>query len=67
MKNKYSVTGMTCAACSAGIERTLKKIKGIQSVEVSLMGERMTLEYDETLVSEKDIFDAVIELGYSID
>ena len=67
MKNKYSVTGMTCAACSAGIERTLKKIKGIQSVEVSLMGERMTLEYDETLVSEKDIFDAVIELGYGID
>ena len=61
MKNKYSVTGMTCAACSAGIERTLKKIKGIQSVEVLLMGERMTVEYDETLVSDKDIFDAVIK------
>lgn len=67
MKNKYSVTGMTCAACSAGIERTLKKIKGIQSVEVSLMGERMSVEYDETLLSEKDIFNAVIELGYGID
>ncbi len=67
MKKKYSVTGMTCAACSAGIERTVRKLEGIQSADVSLMGERMTVEYDETRISEQEIFDAVTGLGYGIE
>ncbi len=66
MKEKYSVSGMTCAACSAGIERTLQKLNGMQSVDVSLMGERATVEYDESVLSKKEIFEAVIGLGYGI-
>ena len=66
MKEKYSVTGMTCAACSAGIERTVKKLEGIQSADVSLMGECMTVEYDETLLTKERIFSAVLGLGYGI-
>lgn len=66
MKEKYSVTGMTCSACSAGIERTVRKINGVQSADVSLMGECMTVEYDETKTSKNVIFDAVIALGYGI-
>ncbi len=64
MKEKFTVTGMTCSACSAGIERTLKKLNGILNAEVSLMGEFMVVEYDEQIVSREKIIDSVISLGY---
>ena len=66
MKQKFSILGMTCAACSAGIEKTVQKLNGVQSVEVSLMGECMTVSYDETLITVEKIFDAVQTLGYGI-
>ncbi len=66
MKEKFSVTGMTCAACSAGIERTVRKLDGVISADVSLMGESMTVEYDENKLAREKIFDAVTGLGYGI-
>ena len=66
VKKKYSITGMICSACSAGIERTVKKLNGVTFAEVSLMGERMTVEYDETRLEENEIFSAVRSLGYGI-
>ena len=66
MKEKFTVSGMSCAACSAGIERVVRRLKGVSKADVSLMGESMTVEYDETLVKKEDIFSAVIELGYGI-
>ena len=67
MKEKFSVSGMTCAACSAGIERTVRRLEGIEKADVSLMGECMTVEYDETKVKREDIFAAVTGLGYGIE
>ena len=64
MQEKFSVTGMTCSACSAGIERTVKKLKGVQNADVSLMGECMSVQYDENLISSENIIQTVIELGY---
>ena len=64
MKKKFSVTGMTCAACSAGIERTVKKLRGVESCTVSLMGECMDVTFDEGTMSAKDIIAAVEKLGY---
>ena len=66
MKEKFSVTGMSCAACSAGIERTLNKINGVTCAEVSLMGESMQVEYDERAVSRDEIIGAVMGLGYGV-
>ena len=66
MKEKFTVSGMTCAACSAGIERAVRKLKGVSVADVSLMGERMTVEYDETLLKKEDILNAVTGLGYGI-
>lgn len=66
MKKKYDITGMTCAACSLGIEKTVKKLGGVTSCEVSLMGESMSVEYDEKILKEADIFSAVLSLGYGI-
>ena len=64
MKEKFTVLGMTCSACSAGIERTVKKLEGVLSVEVSLMGEMMTVEYDEKKLQKERIINAVVQLGY---
>jgi Cu+-exporting ATPase len=66
MKEKYSIFGMSCSACSAGIERTVKKLSGVRHVEVSLMGESMLVEYDEGVLSAKQICETVEELGYGI-
>ena len=64
MKEKFSISGMSCAACSAGIERTIKRMEGVSLAEVSLMGESMVVEYDEGRLSSRDIIDAVVALGY---
>ena len=64
MKEKFSVTGMTCTACSAGIERTLNRLDGVEKADVSLMGESMVVEYDEAKLSRENIIQAVVELGY---
>lgn len=64
MKEKFSVTGMSCAACSAGIERTVKRLHGVKNAEVSLMGESMVVEYDEKQLSRENIIKAVVDLGY---
>ena len=64
MKEKFLVTGMTCSACSAGIERYLKNKEGVFSANVSLMGESMMVEYDEKKISTKEIIQIVQDLGY---
>lgn len=63
-KEKFSVTGMTCAACSAGIEKSVCRLQGVKMVEVSLMGENMQVEYDENMLKREDIIQAVVDLGY---
>jgi cation transport ATPase len=67
MKEKFSVTGMTCTACSAGIERALRKLNGIKKADVSLMDGCLSVEYDETLVNQTGIFHTVTGLGYGIE
>lgn len=69
MKQNFKVTGMTCAACSAGIQKTVGKMNGVKKAEVSLMGESMAVDFDENTVSVGQIVAAVEGLGYgaSID
>ncbi len=64
MQEKYTITGMSCSACSAGIERTLGKKAGVRSVSVSLMGEQMNIDYDEQEISAEEIVQTVVGLGY---
>lgn len=66
MEENYVVTGMTCSACSSGIERAVGKMEGVNSVEVSLMGKSMKVDYDESKVTEEQIFAAVRDLGYGV-
>ena len=42
-KQEFNVTGMTCAACQANVEKTVKKIPGVESVSVNLLNEYMSV------------------------
>ncbi len=64
INKKYAVTGMSCAACQAAVEKTVCALPGVESVTVSLMTNSMTLRYDETVLSEEVLFKAVSDAGY---
>lgn len=64
MKTNFNVTGMSCSACSAGIEKKLGKLDGIQSVEVSLLSNSMKVVYDESVVDADKITKEVEAIGY---
>ncbi|MDE7439075.1 MAG: cation transporter, partial [Clostridia bacterium] len=66
MEKRYSITGMTCSACSSGIERTVGKLDGVTVCEVSLMAKSMRIEFDENVITEEKIFSTVKSLGYGI-
>ena len=63
-KQKFAITGMTCSACSAHVEKAVRKLPGIQSADVSLMTNSMTAQYDESALTPQDIIRAVTEAGY---
>ena len=64
MKQKFNITGMTCSACSAHVEKAVRKLPGIQSADVSLMTNSMVAQYDETALSPQEIIRAVEDAGY---
>lgn len=64
MTEKFNVTGMTCSACSAHVEKSVKKLNGVKSVNVNLLQNNMHVDFDETAVSVDDIINAVVSGGY---
>lgn len=66
MVKQYDITGMTCSACSSGIERSVNRLEGVNSAEVSLVGKSMRVDFDENKLSEESIFSCVEALGYGI-
>ncbi|MGI6143813.1 MAG: heavy metal translocating P-type ATPase [bacterium] len=61
---KYDITGMTCAVCSAAVERSVKRVPGVESVTVNLLTNSMRVTYDERQVSAAEIIEAVAGAGY---
>ena len=61
---RLDVRGMTCAACSAAVERAVSKLPGAQSVSVSLPAEILALDYDPSELSLQQVVAAVAEAGY---
>ncbi len=64
MKQKFDVTGMTCSACSSRVEKCVSRLEGIQKVSVNLLTNSMQAEYDENVLNERQIIDAVVKAGY---
>ena len=63
-KETFNVTGMTCSACAARVERAVKKIEGTADVSVNLLTNTMTLAYDEAAANPAAIIAAVEDAGY---
>ena len=64
MQEKFAVTGMTCAACSAHVEKAVSRLPGVKSCGVNLMLGSMAVDYDETILTSQSIIAAVVDVGY---
>ena len=63
-KQKFAVTGMTCSACSARVEKSVEKLKGVEAVTVNLLTNSMQVTYRGEELTEEGIIDAVVHAGY---
>lgn len=63
-KVSLNIEGMTCAACSARVERVLNKIEGVKSVNVNLALNKGTVEYIEGDLTVEDFKNAINKAGY---
>ncbi len=61
---KFTVTGMTCAACQANVEKAARSVEGVEKAEVNLLTEELTVCLNEERVSQDDIIKAVNNIGY---
>ncbi len=64
MEYHFSVTGMTCAACSARVEKVSKAVSGVDKVEVNLLSGKMTVWADRNVTQAVEA--AVVQAGYGI-
>ena len=63
VKQKYNVTGMTCSACSAHVEKAVRGVQGVSEVSVNLLTNSMVVESDAPL--EQDVIVKAVEhAGY---
>ncbi len=67
MKQRYRITGMSCAACSARVQRVTEKLEGVKSVNVNLLAGIMDISYDEGTLQPDDIIAAVTGAGYGAE
>lgn len=58
------ILGMQCAACSAGIEKVLKRTEGILDVSVNLLLNQAEIEYDQTKIKLEEIFQVIQKGGF---
>lgn len=65
MNQKFNVSGMTCSACSAAVEKSVRKLEGVSDVNVSLLTNSMTVEYNEEKIETGEIEKAVENAGYA--
>ncbi|PKM60570.1 MAG: heavy metal translocating P-type ATPase, partial [Firmicutes bacterium HGW-Firmicutes-4] len=63
-KETIKITGMTCAACAARVEKVVSKMAGISDASVNFATENLSVEYDETETSRQKIDEAIEKAGY---
>ncbi len=62
----FSVEGMTCASCAQTVEKTAQKLPGVETAAVNLATEKLSLNYDEAVLSDSDVRKAIADAGYKI-
>ncbi|PSB55720.1 cadmium-translocating P-type ATPase, partial [filamentous cyanobacterium CCP1] len=63
---QMQVSGMDCASCAAKIETALERLAGVAEVSVSAVTERLTISYNPQQITEADIKNRVVSLGYTV-
>jgi len=66
MKESISISGMHCAACAQRIEKAIKKLNGVSSVNVNLATDKASVEFDEDIVSREKIEKTIEDTGYKV-
>ena len=61
------VSGMTCAACSARVQRALERVPGVSAANVNLMTESATVEFDAEMVAPEQLVEAIRATGYGAE
>lgn len=61
---KFDIKGMTCSACSTAVDRNVKKLEGINEVNVNLLNNSMIVKYDENILNNEIIIKKVQDAGY---
>ncbi|TCL62068.1 Cu+-exporting ATPase [Hydrogenispora ethanolica] len=65
-KEVIQISGMSCAACAARIEKGLAKLPGVREAAVNFATEKATVAYDSELVSDQQLAETVVKLGYGV-
>ena len=63
MKERFDISGMTCASCQANVQKAVQKL-GVNDVNVNLISESMIVDYDSDKINNDDIIKAVEKVGY---
>lgn len=66
MEKTFKITGMTCSACAARVERAMKKLDGVNEAAVNFAAEKLYITYNEENLSEDSIVSAIKKAGYDI-
>ena len=64
VEETFPVEGMTCGSCAKGVQRSLTKLEGVKSAEVSLADSSATVAYDPDAVTPDQMQQAVEGIGY---
>jgi len=64
VKEKIDIEGMHCASCVAAVEKSLKKVPGVEFAAVNLATESATVEYDRDAVDADALLGAIANAGY---
>ncbi len=63
---ELAITGMSCAMCAKNIDQGLKDLPGIKEAQVNLATEKLSLQFDPSKLSLKQIISRIEELGYGV-
>lgn len=64
MTAKFEVKGMHCASCSAIVEKTVAALEGVKGVSVSLLLNSAEVEFDDDIISARQIAKAIKAAGF---
>ena len=66
MKKTFLVSGMTCSACQAHVEKAVSRVPGVHSAVVNLLQNTLYVDYDENKLGPAEIVSAVRQAGYDV-